>query len=438
MTSNATADAPNPVSASASSPPTITDSLEPIIWCRAPEVGRDGHVFGVGKPSIRQPPCAVPGREGSWYGRYVKRRSGLAGALQRVMGRGRPAVDSVPSSMERSTLRSECAQDELEHFGFTIVPFLDDQQLQAVREAYAELGPAPDDPGVALNWSFHSRSSVYKRAVGEVFLPLVQDAVDGLFEEYESFLTTFIIKWPGSNGGFAPHQDPSLVDEREFRGVTLWIPLDDTGPVHGADNGMLNLVPGSHKFSRQLRESNVDRWVFADHEEAIVSRYGVGVPTTAGEALVFDNRVIHYSMPNQTDSPRVVLSLGMRPREASCVLVRTTPAGMTEVFDIDDDFYVDVLPAEQHLWNPPGEPLAQVHQDSESWTSEDFGQLCEAVPDAPRGIRASGSDQLWQDPGLFCALCGSTSGLEETDRAERNNAQLVCSSCRDGLGVPTA
>lgn len=333
----------------------------------------------------------------------------------------------------RRTLQDDVAQNELERVGYSVLPVLDRDQLAAVQEVFDELGAAPDDPGIAINWSFHSRSQDYKRGVSERLWPLVADAIDNMLDEYEPFLTTFIIKWPGPNSGFAPHQDPSLVDERRFRGVTVWIPLGDTGQIDGRDNGMLHFVPGSHLFSDRLRVSDVDRWTFAEHDGSIVGEHGVGVPTTAGEAIVFDNRVIHYSMPNQTNMPRVVLSLGMRPRESSCVLLRCTPQDEIEMFEIPDDFYLDVLPAEQHSWNPPGEPFARFELRNENWTDERFAQACREAPVPRRGIRPSAGEPEWMDPDAFCALCGSTEGLDEGERADRNNAQLVCSRCREDL-----
>ena len=256
----------------------------------------------------------------------------------------------------RPTLSDPVQQANLETYGFAVVDALDEERLELARQLYAELGPAPDDPKVALNWSFHSRSAEYKRDVKQKMLAAFGDVVDDMLVDHEVYLTTFITKWPGPNSGFAPHQDPSLVDERHRRGVTVWIPLGDTGPVDGVDNGMLRFVPGSHRFSSALRVTDVDRSQVAGHEEAIIERHGVGMPSTAGQALVFDNRVIHYSMPNESDEPRVVLSFGVRPREGACTLMRADDDGTVQIFEIDDDFYIDVLPAENHLYEPTVPP----------------------------------------------------------------------------------
>jgi hypothetical protein len=329
-------------------------------------------------------------------------------------------------------LSDPAKQADLERFGFAVVDALDETQLELARELYAELGPAPDDPQVALNWSFHSRSPEYKRDVKAKMLAAFGSVVDDMLVDHEVYLTTFITKWPGPNSGFAPHQDPSLVDERHFRGVTIWIPLGDTGPVDGIDNGMLRFVPGSHRFSSALRVTDVDRSQVAGHEEAIL-RHGVGMPSTAGQALVFDNRVIHYSMPNETDEPRVVLSFGVRPREGACTLMRADDDGTVRIYEIDDDFYIDVLPAENHLYEPPAPPIATIEQGEIGWSTQEFEQLCIDAPVPDGVIRAGEVSTAWRDPGVFCALCGSSEGLDDADRSVRNNAQLVCATCEQGL-----
>lgn len=338
---------------------------------------------------------------------------------------------------ERVTLSDPAKQADLERYGFAVVDAFDEAQLELARELYAEIGPAPDDPQLALNWSFHSRSAEYKREVKAKMLAAFGDVVDRMLVDHEVYLTTFITKWPGPNSGFAPHQDPSLVDERRFRGVTVWIPLHDTGPVDGVDNGMLRFVPGSHRFSSALRVTDVDRSQVAGHEDAVL-RHGVGMPTTAGQALVFDNRVIHYSMPNERDEPRVVLSFGVRPREAACTLMRADDDGTVRIYEIHDDFYIDVLPAENHLYEPPEPPIATIAQGDVGWTPEEFERLCAAAPVPPGVIRAEEVATAWRDPGVFCALCGSSEGLEDADRSVRNNAQLVCASCEQELRLRDA
>jgi len=332
------------------------------------------------------------------------------------------------------TLRDSQAQSDLDEFGFAVVEGLSGELLEAVRSAYASLGPAPDDPQRAINWTFHSRSTEHKYEVKDRLEELVGNRLDEIFVDHVSYLTSFITKWPGPDGGFAPHQDPTLVDERSWTGVTIWMPLDDTHPIDGVDSGMLHFVPGSHRFGHVLRVSDVDYFAFAEHETAILENFGVAVPLRAGEALVFDNRAIHYSMPNTSDAPRVVLAFGMRPRTSPSVIARYLDDQTIAVHALPENFFIDIAPAAQHEWQPTDAPLVTSAVMEERWTADEFAALCTAVRRPPRSLsRDEFTGTGWTDPGAFCALCGTTVDIADDDRARRNNAQLVCSTCREGL-----
>ncbi len=359
---------------------------------------------------------------------------GPAGAGTATLPALPAAQDVVLEDHPPATLRDPDQQAHLAQFGFAVVDALDADLLAQVRAVYDELGAAPDDPRRALNWTFHSQSAEHKHAVKDRLLGLLQPRLDELFADYTPYLTSFITKWPGPDSGFAPHQDPTLVDERSWTGVTIWIPLHDTGVVDGHDNGMLQFVPGSHRFARTVRVADVDDCPFTGHEAAIVERHGVAVPTTAGEGLVFDNRAIHFSMPNTTDEPRVVLAFGMRPTASAAVLARRTPDGDAAVYELPEDFFIDVLPAAQHEWVPPAPPVVVARRTEEHWSAEEFDRMCGAVPRPPRGLAADErAASTWTDPGAFCALCGAEVEIDAEDRARRNNAQLVCPDCRERI-----
>lgn len=337
----------------------------------------------------------------------------------------------------RTTLLDPHQEALLERYGFARIPFLDADGIASLRAVHERHGAAPDDPGVALYFGHQSKSIEHKRAVSDALRAVVRDRVAQVFADHDMYLTMFITKWPGANSGFGPHQDPTLVDERTFRGVTIWIPLVDTGVIDGKDNGMLQVVPGSHTFVQGPRGRDVNVSVFAEHEADIVERFGVGVPTRLGEAIVFDNRLIHYSMPNESDEPRVVVSLGMRPREASCVYLRENAAGHFDQYAVDDDWFIEVNAAGVDLWQPDAAPEATLEPIREVLTRDRFAALCEAVGHAPgtvpRYVPASGAGAV--NPGSFCAYCGTSVGLEDRDRTGRGKAQFLCASCSAELAA---
>ena len=337
----------------------------------------------------------------------------------------------------RRTLLDDEAQHRLDRYGFAVVPFLPTETLHQIAEINRDLGPAPGDPGIALYFGFHSESAEYKRAVFDAILPFVRDRVAEQFDDYEIFFSMFITKWQGPRSGFGPHQDPSLVDEREHRGVTVWCPLTDTGFVDGGrDNGMLHVVPGSHEFATVLRVHDASDFVFEGHEADIINRHGVGVPTTLGQAIIFDHRLIHYSMPNETQTPRLVLAIGTRPREATCLHLRYDDRGDTEIYPVDDDYFVDINPFELQFGVSGYDPVEKVRPVRPSLTRDEFARRCLEVgtaPDTAPGRRESilGHARVNAEP--FCFLCGSNEGLEKGETRQHGSVQMLCSRCSDDL-----
>lgn len=336
----------------------------------------------------------------------------------------------------RTTLINPADEAHLDRFGFAVVDFLDERLIEELSAVHDEIGEAPDDPGMALYFGFHSKSTDYKwRAHNRLSEMLAAKAAE-TFDRHDIYLAIFITKWPGPNSGFGPHQDPTLLDERSFRGVTLWAPLTATGRSEsGIDNGMLHVVPGSHRFAQYARVRDVNQWIYADVESEILTKHGVGIPTRPGEAIVFDDRLIHYSAPNATDTPRVVVSLGVRPQETTCVLVRANDAGSMSLYEVEDASFIDVTASAQHLWLPDGEPIATLDPPPAQMSAADFAAHCEAVERPacvvePTRIEPS-AGKVSVDPDLFCAFCGATEDLVDPDRSGKGKAQLQCRSCRN-------
>ena len=340
-------------------------------------------------------------------------------------GQLRPIGLTVTGAAAPPVIADRSLQRELAEYGFTILPPLEGRDLERARSVATATGPAPDDPQRALNWSFHSRADDHKRQVSASLLTDVWAVIEGRFVRQRPFLSTFITKWPGPDSGFAPHQDPTLVDERHAVGVTVWIPLHDVDHR----NGMLWIVPGSHRLPGGFRVADVDQFPFAEFETDIIEEFGAGIPLSAGEILVFDNRVIHHSLPNCSDRPRVVASFGLCPEDGPSTSARRV-GDEVHVHALPEHFFIDVAPSEHHSWQPDRPPLFTAPADQRRWARGEFADLCNSVPRPPRTVRPGPGQPAWRTPGAFCALCGSDAGLTESDRNDRNNAQLVCPPCR--------
>lgn len=69
-----------------------------------------------------------------------------------------------------------------------------------------------------------------------------------------------------------------------------------------ADNGWLEVVPGTHRLGNVQRTLNVP-WQFAGQEE-VFRRHSVGLRMPAGSVCLFDAALVHGSPPNRSREVR--------------------------------------------------------------------------------------------------------------------------------------
>lgn len=351
--------------------------------------------------------------------------------------------------MERSTvaavdpmIRSTFAEPRLEasvrRDGYCVVPFLDPDALAAVRSVYAELGRAPDDPAEAVHFGFFSEDSVWKREVREALRPIVAPLVAEHFDDHRLAYAMFITKWPGDRSAFGPHRDPWFVDETRFRSITLWCPLVDTPPVGGPDNGTLHFVPGSHRFTTAPRIHDASATIFEGAQEMILEEASYPVRLRAGDAVTFDNGMIHYSYRNASPAPRTVLALGLVPREAQLYYLQQEHPGSISVYAVDSDYFIEHNPfsiafglgAYEEVARLPHRPMAVTRDEFRTWCRQTASEMDPELRLAP--VERPTAD-LSTD--AFCFLCGASEGLEGAEDPEHASVMMVCPTCASAVSA---
>jgi len=124
-------------------------------------------------------------------------------------------------------------------------------------------------------------------------------------------------KVPKVAAGAVPwHQDKSYWPDANANPViTVWIPLVDATPV----NGCLHIWPRTHKtrVMSYHQESHTGTGYFEidakDLERA--KREAVALPVKAGTAILFNDRCVHMSTPNNSDHVRWSVDLRYQPTD---------------------------------------------------------------------------------------------------------------------------
>ncbi len=182
-------------------------------------------------------------------------------------------------------------------------------------------------------YSVYSQDLAYREQIHQEVQQILQPTLDKWFKGYKNVINSYVIKLPGRASEFSIHQDTTALDETRFSPLSVWIPLQDISE----ENGAMCMAPGTHKLFSPYRGISFP-FPFAKANET-VRRYLEPVTLKAGEAVVFDPRVLHNSLPNLSDSPRIALICGIFPEEARFnICFKENPEAEIEIYDQDDDF----------------------------------------------------------------------------------------------------
>jgi hypothetical protein len=325
----------------------------------------------------------------------------------------------------RATFRDLGLQAQLERDGYAVVPVLDESEVASARAAFDRLGPAPGDPRLACQSSFHSYDADYKTAVDRTVREALAPHVERLLDRQRILPCNFIVKWPSGMSGFGLHQDLSLVDEKHHRSVEMWVALDRTTE----ENGQLWVVPGSHRWlPGNIRGIQSFPFPFVDVTRRIIERHARPVPLEPGEGIVFNHATLHFSMPNRSSAPRLVAIADLIPEEAAHLHYFGDGQGNVEAYEIDDDFWTENNPFTLGRAPEGARHVGRVTNEYREMTDDDLDRLLGegwAIESDrnPRG--AINAAKPW------CHRCGETD--VPLDRPNRwiGNVTLLCGRCAD-------
>ena len=226
--------------------------------------------------------------------------------------------DSVRMAMERD--------------GYSVIPsFLSHYQIIQLTEFYYR---TLESSGVSeAFFTTHWSSSIdYRKIVNNYVQQELKENLDEHFSGYKCLLGYFLYKKPSTAGGVFMHKDWTLIDEKKFAGYTIWIPLVDTSE----ENGCFQVVQGSHIKDFRPRGSFIQQ-EYADVNESDFK----ALPVLAGDAIIFDHRLLHASPPNRSDSDRLSVGLIVVPENATVIHYYQAPEkDEPEVFEAGNDFLV--------------------------------------------------------------------------------------------------
>lgn len=225
-------------------------------------------------------------------------------------------------------------QKQLNSNGFVVLDFLNDNELNFLIDFYKNKHPENVN---GFYTSTFATDTNYRKEVDLAIQSQMKRNLENYFIDYKIHCGSFIVKGADEKSALKMHQDMTLVDESVFTGINIWIPLIDLTK----DNGAIELLPRSHRLFKTYRGASLPD--IYDGIENCVHTLMQALYLKAGQAVIFDQSIIHYSPANKSSSVRPVINTFITHKDASIKICYwdKNERNEIEIFEQAPDFMVN-------------------------------------------------------------------------------------------------
>jgi ectoine hydroxylase-related dioxygenase (phytanoyl-CoA dioxygenase family) len=256
----------------------------------------------------------------------------------------------------RRVMNDEQLEARFQRDGYVEIPFISKEEVNALIQKFYDTLPqsggqiTAGETGVegagfiTYDFTFIDKNIEYKKEVFKIITEYFKPHVARWLADYKPIIANYIRK-KTDTGEVPLHQNWAFADEKEVCTVSIWCPLVDSFE----ENGTLQLVPGSHKRFGEVRGPMIP-WELENIKSEIISDYLLPMNLKAGNAIVLDDSIVHYSAINKTNDLRLAIQLILIPGEVPSIHYHMNPAQSMEevnVLEVDSDFYMQFNPWKQ-------------------------------------------------------------------------------------------
>jgi hypothetical protein len=242
---------------------------------------------------------------------------------------------NIKTVSSRNVFKDKKIELKFQQSGFVVLPLLNSTEINQLIDFYNN---NPNSNSGQFHSTHFSKNRAYKRKVQQTIFSIFELHLKNLLLDYQLIFGNFMVKESGENSTMPLHADWTYVDENRFQSLGIWCPLVDTN----AENGMLGVVPNSHQLKKNNRGPKIPS-PFHDYNQYIIDNFGKLLPMKAGEVVIYDHRLLHFSPPNLSQKTRTAINIVASPKEAELFhyAVIKDPE-IVEVFEVTNtDFFLE-------------------------------------------------------------------------------------------------
>jgi hypothetical protein len=235
-------------------------------------------------------------------------------------------------------LKDLTKQKELNDYGYSILSSVDESTLDKIKNLFNVLHKDRKDiPYNTLYTCIVNNDKLFKRQMHDGLYHILKCDLESQFINYKLSTFTFQIKGIGTETELGVHQDWSYSNEvKGYSSYTFWLPLIESDE----SNGTLCVVPKSHRHHRGYRGHGIISPV--DGLKSDAKKYHIPLRVKAGELLIFDTSMIHYSPDNLSNNFRVsvMVNITNQPEGFSIYLQNNQNDRLVDEYLVPDNFFL--------------------------------------------------------------------------------------------------
>lgn len=254
----------------------------------------------------------------------------------------------------RRVLNDSELEAQFQKDGFVRVPFISEKEVLELKQLFFDTLPESggqitsddikNEHFISYDFTFIDKNPEYKRKVYDIITAYFKPHMERLLDNYKPIIANYIRK-KHDTGEVPLHQNWSFADEKKCCTVSIWCPLVDST----VENGTLQVVPSSHKRFGEVRGPMIP-WELEGLRKTIIDKYLVPLETKAGDCVILDDSIVHYSAINKTEGLRLTIQLICIPVEMPSYHQHMNVAESREevnLLEVDADFYMGFNPWKQ-------------------------------------------------------------------------------------------
>lgn len=261
--------------------------------------------------------------------------SGELSSLHRTVFEEADPTVQVPTP-EFKLFKTETQNRALAQEGYVIFPFLPPSAIEELTRFFFEHHPKTPEGFYA---SAHAQDLEFRGRMNEKIKAVFEPLMAPILDQVQLLGGSFIAKPKGNGGILPPHADWNISDESAFRSFNLWVPLVDTS----VQNGAVQILPYSHAWFDSYRGPGIPNAF--EPVSHLLWQSVKPLEMKAGEALLYDHRLVHASSVNHTDELRLACVFGLIPKGAEMRHYQYE-AGKVGEYQATVDFHLKGNPAQ--------------------------------------------------------------------------------------------